>query len=106
MAKASGVRAALLSAARLIERRGWHRKYEYVKGGPLCVYAAIEVAVGSQSSALFQATTEALSSYLKLEPFEGIGMWNDRQRTRRPVVAALKKAAERSALRQSAQEGK
>lgn len=99
--KAKTAREALLMAARLIERQGWckgtfarttsgHRtSFDSEKAFRFCAYGALS-RVSEQS--LVDVACAKLREHLDAQP--SIVDWNDSQPSKRPVVAALRKAAE------------
>lgn len=88
MTKARAVKAVLLAAARLIERRGWCQG-TYERRGRLCVLGALSAAGGGRP--VYYRATERLSKTIG-ELY--LATWNDRPgMTRTAVIAALRKAA-------------
>ena len=75
-----------LAAADYIEAHGWTRG-EYVRHGRVCLHGALKAVEKSLTSRL--AAERLIVGALGME--ETIG-WNDLQKTRRPVLAALRRA--------------
>lgn len=88
------VQEILLKAADVIESRGWTRE-AFSHRGRVCVLGAIGVVAHNDPDwpgtiIEHDAAVKRLEDYLGEWP----AIWNDEQKSRAPVIAALREAAE------------
>lgn len=82
---------ACLDAAKIIERDGWCRHYMH-RHGRHCALGAIQKAIKKTDRSIRKLAWNLLGDAACIPVTMGIGIWNDRQKSRVPVIAALRKA--------------
>jgi hypothetical protein len=84
-----------LDEARALIERGWCRG-EYEKRNGVCAYGAVQQVVnGDPSDCAVSPLSRAMLKYvLEAADTHALLAWNDRQKTKKPVIDAFKRAAE------------
>ena len=91
MMRNHSVAPVLARAADIIEKHGWCRRYFKDSRGRVCMLGALAAAFESREPDRRWNTATALIERVIGQP--EISLWNDSQKTRQPVIAALRKAA-------------